>query len=117
MAGISFRSALQYDPNNQTANYRLGLIFMLRQDFESAAANLETAHKEVPGHRGIIKSLGFCYVWLGEYEKAWFLLAQIPESHKELNVYTWWWESQGRDDLSKKAAIMLSKFEVSSIQP
>jgi hypothetical protein len=117
MAESSFRSALQYDPNNQTANYRLGLISMLRQDFESAAANLETAHKEVPGHRGIIKSLGFCYAWLGEYEKAWILLAQIPESHEELNIYTWWWESQGRDDLSNKAAIMLSKFEVSSIQP
>jgi len=44
LAETSFQSALQFEPHNQTANYRLGLISMLRQDFKTAAANLETAY-------------------------------------------------------------------------
>ena len=116
IADASFRSALQYDPSNQTANYRLGLISMLRQDFESASANLETAYQEAPSHRGIIKNLGYCYVWLGNMEKAKTLLVKIPEAQKELNVYIWWWETQGRPDLSEKASVMASRLESSASQ-
>ena len=83
--------ALQYDPLNQTANYRLGLISMLRQDFKSAATNLETAYHEAPGHRGIFKNLGYAYAWLGEFDKAQVLLAEIPESQKEMSIYIGWW--------------------------
>ncbi len=113
----SLLSALRHDPQNITAIHRLGLIFMLRRDYDTASIYLKQAYELWPNHRGIIKSLGFCYVWLGEYDKAWFLLAQIPESRDELTVYTWWWGTQGRDDLSTKAEMMLSKFDVLSIQP
>ena len=103
-AEASFRSALLYDPDNLTANYRLGLISMLRQDFESAAMSLETAYQAAPSHRGIIKNLGYCYVWLGEEEKAQAFLEQIPEAQSELNNYVWWWDDQGRADLSANAS-------------
>jgi Tetratricopeptide repeat len=109
LADTTLQSALQYEAHNQTANYRLGLISMLRQDFKTAAAKLETAHQEVPNHRGIIKSLGYCYVWLGDMEKAQTLLDRIPEAQHEMQVYTWWWGTQGRPDLSKKASMVLSR--------
>ena len=114
MAEPTLQTALQYDPQNQTANYRLGLISMLRQDFNSAAASLETAHQEAPKHRGIIKNLGYAYVWLGEFDKAQALLAHIPESQKEMGVYIWWWGTQGRPDLSENASMMVSRLNTSS---
>lgn len=102
----SLLAALEADSANRTANHRLGLIAMLRRDFSSAAKYLETAHANSPGHRGIVKSLGYCYVWLGEYEKAYGYLREIPEAGSELDVYTWWWQVQGRSDLSQHAAAM-----------
>ncbi len=112
-AESTLQSALQYDPQNQTANYRLGLISMLRQDFKTAAVSLETAYQQAPNHRGIIKSLGYCYVWLGDIEKAQTLLEQIPEAQNEMKVYIWWWETQGRADLSKNASIIVSQLKAS----
>ena len=111
---ITFHSALQYDARNQTANYRLGLISMLRQDFKTSAAHLETAYQEAPNHRGIIKSLGYCYVWLGDMDKARLLLKRIPEAQYEMSVYIWWWGTQGRPDLSKNASTIISRLDPSS---
>ena len=114
VAQSTLHAALQYDSHNQTANYRLGLISMLRQDFKTAAANLETAYQDVPNHRGIIKSLGYCYVWLGDIDKAQTLLDQIPEAQNEMKVYIWWWDTQGRPDLSENASRMTSRLDPSS---
>jgi hypothetical protein len=109
LANATLQAALRYEPHNQTANYRLGLISMLRQDFKTAAAHLETAYQETPNHRGIIKSLGYCYVWLGDMDKAQALLDWIPEAQNEMKVYIWWWGTQGRPDLSEKAALIVSQ--------
>jgi len=114
LADITLQSALQYDPYNHTANYRLGLISMLRQDFKTAVVNLEMAHQEAPNHRGIIKSLGYCYVWLGKMDNAQKLLGQIPEAQHEMKVYIWWWDTQGRPDLSEKASLMTSRLNQDS---
>ena len=111
IADATLHSALQYDPHNQTANYRLGLISMLRQDFKTAAANLETAYQEAPNHRGIIKSLGYCYAWLGDMDKAQKLLDRIPEAQHEMKVYIWWWGTQGRPDLSERASLMIPRLD------
>jgi hypothetical protein len=113
-AESSLRSALQTDPTNQTANHRLGLIAMLQGNFPSATAYLEEAHQKAPNHRGIIKSLGYCYVWSGNMEKAQLFLGKIPEARHELDVYIWWWGLQGRPDLSENASMMVSRLESSS---
>jgi tetratricopeptide (TPR) repeat protein len=107
------RAAVRYDASNLTANYRLGMIAMQGQDFEEASSYLETAHRLAPEHRGIIKSLGYCYVWLGRLEEAETLLLQIPEANKELHAYITWWSSQDRPDLSDKASMMVSRQEAS----
>ncbi len=56
------------------------MISMLRQDFPTAARYLEAANREAPDHRGIIKSLGFCYIWLGDLPAAGAQLSGIPET-------------------------------------
>ncbi len=109
----SLRSAVEYDPSNETANYRLGIIFMLRQNFEVASQYLEAAQAKAPNHRGIIKSLGYCYVWLGNLDAAQLLLAKIPEAQTELDAYVGWWATHGRPDLSEKASMMAARLESS----
>ena len=90
---------------------------MLRRDFQPAAIYLEAAHQQAPTHRGVIKALGYCYVWLGDTEMAQVFLSKIPEANDELGVYIWWWGVQGRDDLSAKATLMISSLKSSAIQP
>jgi len=116
-ADASLQTSLQLDPQNLTANYRLGLINMLRRDFRTAAHYLETAYALAPNHRGVIKSLGYCYVWLGENKSAYALLAKIPEAGSELDAYSWWWEKQGRSDLSKQADEMRQELNSILLQP
>ena len=105
------------DSSNRTANQRLGLISMLRQDFPTAARHLEAAYREAPDHRGIIKSLGFCYIWLGDLPAAEAQLSGIPETSEELDAYIWWWGTMGRQELSERAAAALQYFKVPAIQP
>ena len=116
-AEIALHASLHFAPDNRTANQRLGMIAMLRQDFELASEYLETAHEVAPGHRGIVKSLGYCYVWLGDFEKASLFLSRIPEAQEELDVYIWWWGTQGRGDLSDNAALALQTLKTRSINP
>lgn len=116
-ADISLQTSLQLDPANLTANYRLGLIHMLKRDYTRASKHLEIAYVQSPRHRGIIKSLGYCYLWMGENDKARVLLATIPEASGELDAYYWWWENQGREDLSKQAYIMLKQLNSTTTQP
>jgi lipopolysaccharide biosynthesis regulator YciM len=117
MAEASLRSALVYDPENQTANYRLGMISLLRQDFRPAIISLEKAYQQAPEHRGIIKNLGYSYAWLGEIDKARFYLEGIPEAQSELEVYVWWWDTQGRQDLSANASRLASQIGKEADQP
>ena len=116
-AEASLLSSLQFDSQNETANYRLGLISSARQDFSSALSYLLVAYHQSLHHRGIIKSLGYCYVWLGDMDNAKLLLSNIPEAKDELDVYVWWWGTQGRNDLSANAATMSSELDVLSSQP
>jgi tetratricopeptide (TPR) repeat protein len=102
-----FERALAYDPNNRTANHRLGLINLLRRDFPEAVIYLERAHKVDPYHKGIQKTLGYGLAWNGQFERAGAVLSEIPEARQELSVYTWWWGIQERNDLSSGAASTL----------
>lgn len=106
-ADASLRSALRFDPANRAANQRLGMIAISRRDFATAVRHLEIAHAQAPDHRGIIKTLAYCYIWLGDMDRAQEFLLQIPEAAEELDVYVWWWVAQGRNDLSENAAMAL----------
>jgi len=116
-AESAFHTALQFDPSNGTANYHLGLIFMLRSDFDSAAEHLEAAYHKNLNHRGVIKSLGYCYVWMSDMEKSKILLSQIPEAVYELDAYQWWWNVHGRSDLAENASFALDLLKSTTFLP
>ena len=107
-AETSFLASVEADPSNQTANHRLGLISMLRRDFVSGCNYLEAAHGQSPGHRGIVKSLGYCYVWLGDFKTARSFLMTIPEASDELDAYAGWWKKQGNSQLARNAVELAS---------
>ena len=103
--------ALQRDPDNFAANYRVGLLAMYRHDYPLAKTYLERAYLVSSRHRGVRKVLGYCNVWLGAFAEAEQLLKDIPEARHELEAYSWWWATQDRDDLSANAAQMIALLE------
>jgi tetratricopeptide (TPR) repeat protein len=106
-AKILFQESLSLDDGNFTAHYRLGLIDMLARDFETAQSHLKRAIAIQLGHRGVRKELGYCYLWVGNYEQAVRLLAGLREISDELIFYSWWWRTQGKEDLAGRAEFML----------
>ncbi len=104
-----YKRSLMLAPNNRTAHHRLGLIAMLQRDFATAVSHLEQAFVLDPGHRGIRKSLGYSYVWAGQMDRASVLLDGIPEARDEMEVYIWWWGTQGRSDLAAHAEEMANR--------
>ncbi len=101
-----FNRALMYDANNYTAHYRLGLIAVEVRDYDTAVSHLETAFRLNPAHRGVRKSLGYSYVWLGQYDQAFPVLEPLGERLMEMEVYIQWWDRQQRPELSARAEKM-----------
>jgi O-antigen ligase len=98
-----FQKSLALNPHNRTANHRLGLIALLRQDFSAAVRFLEAAYQTNPWHRGVIKSLGYALIWKGEIEHGIELLRMIPEAAQEMDAFIFWWRSLERHDISARA--------------
>lgn len=105
-AEAQFETALSHDPTNAVAHHRLGLICMLRRDYDSAVVHLEQATRQRPNHQGIRANLGYAYVWVGDYESALPLLQQTRNALQDLNTYVWWWRAQGEAVFSERAQDM-----------
>lgn len=102
-AKARFDRALMFDQDNRTAWHRLGLIAMLKRDYETAEDSLYKAYLIDPGHRGLRKTLAYSYIWSGNIDRAIPLLMQIPEAPSELANYQGWWSQQGEQELSQRA--------------
>lgn len=112
-----FEKALAFNPNNVTAHYRLGLIAMLRRDYETAITYLDRAYHIDPTNRGVIKTLGYSYAWVGDFDQALVNLRRFREARQEMNVYVTWWTTQGRPDLSEFAATMEEHLQTVEARP
>ena len=73
-----FDRALALNPSNETALYRLGLLAGSRRDYAAAVQNLAPAQRADPGHRGIVKTLAYAYIWSGDMQDARPLLKLVP---------------------------------------
>jgi hypothetical protein len=101
-----FHKALDQNPHNITALYRLGIYAYYGNDFEKAKVYLLSAHTQNLDHRGIQKLLGYTYTWTGNGLKAKELLINIPEAGEEMDAYTWWWGTQNQANLANLASRM-----------
>jgi tetratricopeptide (TPR) repeat protein len=109
-----FNQALWYNPNQPTANYRMGLAAMLVRDYPQAIHYLKIAYQSDPAHRGIQKALGYSYTWAGDFQNAYALLAILPEAPRELESYAAFWQQQGRPDLAANAVEMEKYLQLKS---
>ncbi|MBX3060166.1 MAG: tetratricopeptide repeat protein [Anaerolineae bacterium] len=100
--------ALQLDDHNRTAHQRLGMVALWEMDIDTAVFHLQQAYAQDPTHRGVVKSLGYAYVWQGQPEKAYPLLAQIPEAAQEMEIYVSFWYQLDQPGLADKAAAATS---------
>jgi putative inorganic carbon (HCO3(-)) transporter len=106
-----FEAALNLDPENVTALYRLGLIALAGQDFETAVAYLSRAYELNPYHRGIRKALGYSALWNGDPQTAETLLTGLPEIEDELSAYSWWWNQQDKPQQASLAYDLLQTLQ------
>jgi hypothetical protein len=84
----------------------MGLISMTARDFAAATGYLQTAYAQDMENRGIIKNLGYSFLWNGDLEKAESFLSRIPEAQHELDAYIWWWNDRQRPELADRASQM-----------
>ena len=82
------------------------MITLWQQDLDTAVYHLQEAYNEAPSHRGIIKTLGYAYVWQGAFDQALPLLTKIPESRIEMQTYTDYWYNLNQPLLAEQAAAM-----------
>lgn len=106
-----FESSVRLNARQITAYYRLGLIAMLRRDYEEAVNQLQLAYEQNTRHIGIRKALGYSYAWSGNVEQGIKLLSQAPFVNQELNAYGSWWPSHGRSDLGLIAVQMQERIQ------
>ena len=111
-AATYFERALGMNPSQPVANRRLGMMALDRRDFNTAATYLERAYQQEPGNQATLKALGYAYLWTGRLDSAEGLLRQLDvrnELVEELGNWAWWWDTQGRDDLSAAADEMVRR--------
>ncbi len=89
-AEMHYRRAIEIDPDNRTAQQRLGLMMVDEGRFDEAVDHLERAWQANPENTTTRKALGLAYVWVGDLERARPLLQTIPGIVDELNVWGWW---------------------------
>ncbi len=112
-----FEQALQWNTENNTAHYRLGLLAYRHGDYAQALAHLEHVYAAWPEHRGARKLMGYTTVWLGAPEQAVPFLATISEAQSDMSTFAWWWGTQNRPDLAQQAALMETRLSQMSAQP
>jgi O-antigen ligase len=98
--------ALSLDPQNRTARYRLGLIWLRQDDVEKAVGYFQMPRLPSDIPRGMAKNLGYSYTWLGRIDDGVELVRTIPEAQYEMELYAQWWPTVGRPDRGEHAAQM-----------
>jgi O-antigen ligase len=117
LAVDDFARALSLNPTQAVANRRLGLMALDRENFDTAVAYLQQAHRREPGNQATLKALGLAYLWVGRLDDAETLLRQIDDQEElieELDNLGNWRESQGQLELSKYAREMAQRLSTTS---
>jgi tetratricopeptide (TPR) repeat protein len=102
-AASYYEQAIALDQGNRTAHQRLGMLAMDARSFGDAVAHLEAAYETDPTNAATRKALGLTYTWTDHLYQAEQLLADVPDIVEELNVWGWWWGTQGEYEWAANA--------------
>lgn len=90
-----YEKALAYDPNNPTANRRLGMIALSRGDYTAALKYLEVAYKGTPGDNATRQLLGEAYIANGRLDEGAALWSGVNNGQSQLVLRAFWYEHIG----------------------
>lgn len=97
-----YQAALALDPNNVTANRRLGQIELSRGELAAARVHLERAYAVAPGERATRQLLAEVYAVTGEVDRARVLWDSVDTGQGQLDGRIWWYEHQGNAEASQR---------------
>jgi len=102
-ATVYYTRAISLDEHNRTAQQRLGMLALDVRQPDEAIAYLETAYRADSSNTTTHKALGLAYTWAGRLDEAKRLLTGVPDIVEELNVWGWWWGTQGESEWAANA--------------
>ncbi|MEZ4712035.1 MAG: O-antigen ligase family protein [Caldilineaceae bacterium] len=92
-ATSEYRAALKLNPNNVTANRRLGQVALSIGQYDVARRRLEKAHAISYGDQTTVQLLGEVYAIQGQVEQSVMLLGLTPADLQErFQMRKWWYE-------------------------
>ncbi len=102
-AMADYERALQANPDNRTANLRLGNLAVADGRYEEGVTHLEAVWQAAPDDRTARKALGLACAWVGEIDRAAELLKDTKDIVVELNIWGWWHGQEGRPQAAMNA--------------
>jgi len=92
-----FQRAVNLDPDQPTAQRRLGQIALAQGDVAGAKSHLLTALAVDPGNRVARQLLGEVYAIEGDLVRATALWKTVDNGQQQLETRQWWYSSLGAD--------------------
>ena len=99
----NYEKALTLNPNNATANRRLGQIELSIGDYEDALAHLLASYERAPWDNATRQLLGEAYIVNGQAAEGAALWAGVNNTEDQLQIRAFWYEYIG--DSERLAAI------------
>ena len=87
-----YQQALRSNPQNVTANRRLGQIKLSLGEYSTALRYLETAYAGAPYQRATRQMLGEAYAITGNIEEAVTLWRQLDAEQQQFELRRWWYD-------------------------
>jgi tetratricopeptide (TPR) repeat protein len=93
-----FERALAFDPQNATANRRLGMIELSVGEYEAALAHLAAAHAVEPGSATVQQLYGEALVVNGQVGEGQALWQGLSNEQRQLEIRAWWYAHIGETE-------------------
>lgn len=97
-----YEAALATDPDNPTANRRLGQIELARGEYAAARAHLEAAYAAAPQRRATRQLLGELAAIDGETARAAELLDSVDMELGQLDLRVYWYTHIGEEERAER---------------
>jgi len=99
-----YRAALAIDPENATANRRLGQIELARGDYDASCRHLQAAYAAAENQRAVRQLWGECLALSGDIQAAATLWQTVDMSQQQLELRQWWYWYLGEQERAARIA-------------